>query len=145
LKLGIVNDSPVAAESRRRILRSAPLNHLLRAAGCDIAAIHLYCRKTLDISHHPSVDGYFFSMARNRHDSGTTILLTGKGASGSRGLSELPGKSRDTIAQDARTSLCYGMHKAAVQLNAADTLPAPDRIGSARMDLVTAKKGMFHG
>jgi chemotaxis response regulator CheB len=145
LKIGIVNDSPVAAESRRRILPSAPLNHLLRAAGCSIAAVHLCCRRTLDISCHPSVDGYFFSRARNRRDSGTTILPTGKGPSGSRGFIELPGKGRDTIAQAAGTSLLYGMHNAAVQLNAADTLPALDRIESARMDLVTAKKGMFHG
>ena len=52
------------------------------------------------------------------------ILLTGMGEDGAKGMSLLRSRGWHTIAQDEKSSVVYGMPKAAVQLNAAvEVLP----------------------
>ncbi len=52
------------------------------------------------------------------------ILLTGMGEDGAEGMSLLRSRGWHTIAQDEKSSVVYGMPKAAVQLNAAvEVLP----------------------
>jgi two-component system chemotaxis response regulator CheB len=68
--------------------------------------------------HKPSVDVLFRSMANNIGNRGMGILMTGMGDDGARGLLEMKESRAQTIAQDEKSCVVYGMPKAAVKLNA---------------------------
>lgn len=69
--------------------------------------------------YRPSVDVLFQSVLRSNFEPGLAALLTGMGRDGARGLAALRAAGWHTIAQDAATSVVYGMPKAAAQLDAA--------------------------
>lgn len=69
--------------------------------------------------HRPSVDVFFKSLAQSWQTPGIAMLLTGMGSDGAEGMLELKNKGWKTCAQDARSSVVYGMPKAAVKLQAA--------------------------
>jgi len=69
--------------------------------------------------HRPSVDVLFRSMANKIGGKGMGILLTGMGDDGARGLLEMRESGAQTIAQDEKSCVVYGMPRAAVKLNAA--------------------------
>ena len=90
-----------------------------------------YTQEPRDNFYHPSVDVFFFSVARHWPGDGVAALLTGMGRDGAEGLLALHNRNWYTIAQDKDSSIVYGMPKAAANLGAAtDILPA-DRIGKA--------------
>jgi two-component system response regulator WspF len=81
--------------------------------------------------YRPSVDTLLFSLERNWPKKGVGALLTGIGRDGARGLLALRRAGWFTIAQDERTSVIYGMPKAAVELDAASAiLPLEDIAGA---------------
>ena len=54
----------------------------------------------------------------------TAIILTGMGADGAKGLLNLKEAGATTFAQDEKTSVVWGMPRAAVELGAAEkTVP----------------------
>jgi two-component system response regulator WspF len=78
------------------------------------------------ISYRPSVDVFFSSVARHWPRPGVGVLLTGMGRDGAAGLLALRQTGWKTIAQDAETSVVWGMPKAAAELGAAEqVLPLP--------------------
>ena len=88
------------------------------------------CRRALDLvielddgplvaRHRPSVDVLFRSAAENAGASAAGVLLTGMGNDGAQGLLELRRAGAMTIAQDAATSVVFGMPKEAIALGAA--------------------------
>lgn len=70
--------------------------------------------------HKPSVDVLFQSVAEHCGQKAIGILLTGMGADGARGLKTLRELGAPTIAQDAASSVVWGMPGEAVRLGAAD-------------------------
>ena len=81
--------------------------------------------------HHPSVDALFLSAADAGFQPGIAALLTGMGSDGAQGLLALRGAGWHTLAQDAATSVVWGMPGSAVQCGAAQrVLPLSD-IGAA--------------
>jgi two-component system chemotaxis response regulator CheB len=56
------------------------------------------------------------------------ILLTGMGTDGAKGLLNLKKIGSTTVAQDEKTSIVYGMPKAAAQLGAADWILPLDHV-----------------
>lgn len=68
--------------------------------------------------HKPSVDVLFRSMANKIGNKGMGILLTGMGDDGAKGLLEMKESGAQTITQDERSCVVYGMPKEAVKLNA---------------------------
>lgn len=68
--------------------------------------------------HKPSVDVLFRSMANKIGSKGMGIILTGMGDDGARGLLEMKESGAQTIAQDEKSCVVYGMPRAAVKLNA---------------------------
>jgi len=77
-----------------------------------------------DNAYRPSVDVLFASLAHPHHAARVGVLLTGMGRDGAEGLLALRNAGSLTIAQDADSSVVYGMPKAAADLNAAiETLP----------------------
>lgn len=79
--------------------------------------------------HRPSVDVLFESVAQSDLAECTVaVLLTGMGRDGARGLLALRQAGAWTIAQDADTSVVYGMPRAAVELDAASEVLPLDAI-----------------
>jgi len=106
---------------------SATNDHLVM--GADFA-FH-YTVEPQDYPFRPSVDEFYFSLARHWKRSGVAALLTGMGRDGARGLAALREAGWHTIAQDERTSVVYGMPRAAVEAGAAMEVLPIDRIAAA--------------
>lgn len=80
--------------------------------------------------HKPSVDVLFRSVANCAGKNSIGVILTGMGDDGARGLKEMQEIGIQTIAQDEKTSVVWGMPGAAVELGAADhILPLPKIAG----------------
>ncbi|EQB87234.1 two-component system chemotaxis response regulator CheB [Clostridium punense] len=70
--------------------------------------------------HCPSVDVLFESMAKELGPRGVGIILTGMGYDGAKGLLNLRRKGGRTIGQDEKSSVVYGMPKAAFNIGAVE-------------------------
>lgn len=68
--------------------------------------------------HCPSVDALFSSGAKLGADKMIAVLLTGMGYDGAEGMLELRKAGAYTIGQDEKTSVVYGMPRAAYELGA---------------------------
>jgi len=68
----------------------------------------------------PSVDVMFKSVARDYGPQAMAVLLTGMGRDGAEGLLAIKRRSGATLVQDEKSSVIFGMPKAAVELGAAD-------------------------
>jgi len=96
-----------------------------------------YTAEPVDNPYRPSVDAFFESLEANWKRPGVAALLTGIGRDGARGLLALRRAGWHTIAQDERSSVIYGMPKAAVELGAAKEILPLERIPEA----ITARLG----
>jgi two-component system response regulator WspF len=89
----------------------------------------LYRAASEDAVHSPSIDVLFFSLAQPHTAPRVGVLLTGMGRDGAAGLLALRKSGALTIAQDAATSVVYGMPKAAAELDAATEILPLSAIG----------------
>ncbi|MCR9124912.1 MAG: CheB methylesterase domain-containing protein [Rhodobacteraceae bacterium] len=94
--------------------------------------------------HRPSVDVLFHSAAASDLHV-VAALLTGMGRDGAEGLGAIRAAGGHTLAQDATTSVVFGMPRAAVEIGAAEfTLPLP-RIGPKLLRLARSmQSGVAH-
>lgn len=72
--------------------------------------------------HKPSVDVMFRSVAQNVGPNAIAVMLTGMGDDGARGMKEVHDQGAETIAQDEKTSVVWGMPGEAVKIGAVDTV-----------------------
>jgi two-component system, chemotaxis family, protein-glutamate methylesterase/glutaminase len=86
--------------------------------------------------HSPSVDRLFASGIRHA-SAVVAVLLSGMGRDGASALLKLRRHGARTLAQDARTSLIYGMPGAAAAMGAAEELLPPAEIGARILTLCT--------
>ncbi|MDQ0192453.1 protein-glutamate methylesterase/protein-glutamine glutaminase [Paenibacillus wynnii] len=70
--------------------------------------------------HCPSVDVLFDSVAKEAGGKAIGVILTGMGYDGSKGLLMMRRKGGRTIGQDAKSSVVYGMPKAAFDVGAVE-------------------------
>ncbi|QSQ20007.1 chemotaxis-specific protein-glutamate methyltransferase CheB [Pyxidicoccus parkwayensis] len=70
--------------------------------------------------HRPSVDVLFHSVAEVAGPDAVGVLLTGMGDDGADGLAAMRRTGAATLAQDAATSVVYGMPRAAMLRGAAE-------------------------
>ena len=82
-----------------------------------------------DAVHTPSIDTLFYSLAERHRAARIGVLLTGMGRDGAAGLLALRRSGALTIAQDAATSVVYGMPKAAAEIRAATEILPLSSIG----------------
>lgn len=78
--------------------------------------------------HRPSVDILFDSVAKAAGSQAVGIILTGMGRDGAQGLLAMKNKGALTIGQDAKSSVVYGMPKAAYDIGAVTTQASLERI-----------------
>ena len=100
----------------------------------------LYKPAAEDAVHSPSIDVLFFSLAQPHSPPHVGVLLTGMGRDGAAGLRELRKSGALTIAQDAATSVVYGMPKAAVELDAAAEILPLSAVGPRICQSVLGRK-----
>lgn len=95
-----------------------------------------YCESGEPVNRHkPSVDTLFNSVAEQCPTQTIGVILTGMGMDGARGLKTMQANGSKTIAQDEKSSIVWGMPRAAVELNAADEILPLNRIGQRLLDL----------
>ena len=69
--------------------------------------------------YHPTIDVLFESAASLKNIEIISYLLSGIGADGAKGMLQLKESGFQTVAQDEKTSIVYGMPKSALELGAA--------------------------
>ena len=71
--------------------------------------------------HKPSVDVLFNSAAQTAGANTVSVILTGMGDDGAKGMLKLREAGASTAAQDEKTSIVFGMPKVALDIKATDT------------------------
>jgi two-component system response regulator WspF len=104
----------------------------------DSDAAMCYTPFPKETPYRPSVDALFGSLAEPHRAIRIGVLLTGMGRDGAEGLLALKKAGGLTIAQDAATSVVYGMPKAAAELGAAMEVLALGAIGPRVVEAVLA-------
>ena len=89
-----------------------------------------------DAVHKPSIDSLFYSLAKPHRTARVGILLTGMGRDGAAGLLAMRKSGALTIAQDAATSVVYGMPKAAAEMSAASEILPLSSIAARTCDAI---------
>jgi len=81
--------------------------------------------------HRPSVDVLFRSTAKFAGKNALGIIMTGMGDDGARGLLEMREAGAETIGQDEKTCVVYGMPKEAAKMGAVSrVLPLQEIAGA---------------
>jgi two-component system chemotaxis response regulator CheB len=111
---------------RRGTVRLAPTGAHLRLDADGV--LRLDRRTPPRQGHRPSVDELFLSLAEGFPLSSAGVLLTGMGSDGVEGLGELHRQGGLTLAQDAATSVVYGMPRVAFERGAAEYVLPPRQI-----------------
>lgn len=89
----------------------------------------------------PSADELFASTAKAFGAGAVGVILTGMGNDGAAGLKMMADAGAMTIAQDEKTSVVYGMPKAAADLGAAREVLPIERIGARVASLCSVARG----
>ena len=78
----------------------------------------------------PSVDVMFHSVAEVFGSKGVALVMTGMGDDGAEGLAAIKSAGGTTLAQDQRSSVVYGMPKAAMETGAVDRVLSLHEMGA---------------
>ena len=100
----------------------------------------LYTPAPEEAVHSPSIDVLFLSLAQQHLATCAGVLLTGMGRDGAAGLLAMRKSGALTIAQNAATSVVYGMPKAAADLDAAAEILPLSAIGPRICEHVSGRK-----
>jgi two-component system chemotaxis response regulator CheB len=86
--------------------------------------------------HKPSVDVLFRSVAQNVGSNAVSVILTGMGDDGARGMEEMQAEGAPTIAQDEASSVVWGMPGEAVRLGCVDKVLPLGKIAGEILKLI---------
>jgi chemotaxis response regulator CheB len=115
------------------VLIAATNNHVIMRANKTLG----YSVEPKENFYHPSVDVLFSSVARHWQGRCIGVILTGMGSDGAEGLLALRQCGYHTIAQDQKSSVVFGMPKAAIAAGAAKDILPLGEIGAKLTMLVT--------
>ena len=114
------------------VLIAATNDHVIMRANKSLG----YSVEPKDNYYHPSVDVLFNSVARHWQGRCVGVILTGMGRDGAEGLLSLRRCGHHTIAQDQKSSVVFGMPKAAIEAGAAKDILPVNEIGAKIQTLV---------
>ncbi len=89
----------------------------------------------------PAVDVLFQTVAKKAGLNAVGVILTGMGRDGAKGLLAMKQAGAQTIAQDEKTCVVFGMPKEAIQLGAADQVLPLDRIATKLVGMASETEG----
>lgn len=115
----------------------APGNYhmLLRRSG---ARYYVQVKQGPMVHHQrPAVDVLFKSVAEYAGRNCLGIILTGMGADGAEGLLMIKQAGAQTIAQDEKTSVVFGMPKEAIKVGAVDKVLPLQNIAQAALSMIS--------
>jgi len=95
--------------------------------------------------HRPSVDVLFRSVATAAGRDAVGVLMTGMGMDGAAGLLAIRAAGGRTIAQDAATSVVFGMPNEAIKRGAAERIAPLEQIATEIMTLVHGRDRRSRG
>ena len=84
--------------------------------------------------HRPSVDVLFSSAAQFVGPNAVGVMLTGMGADGAKGMLAMKEAGAYNIAQDERSSVVFGMPKAAIEIGATHKVVSLDDMTASIME-----------
>lgn len=87
----------------------------------------------------PSIDVFFESAASVIRDNVISVILTGMGRDGTKGVGALKEKGCISIVQDEKTSVIYGMPESVVSSGYADEILPDTEIGNKILSIVANK------
>jgi len=90
--------------------------------------------------HKPAVDVMFRSVAQNVGANAISVLLTGMGADGAKGMQEMHESGACTIIQDEQSSVVWGMPGEAFKLGCTDYVVALENIANQIMKQIQQEK-----
>jgi two-component system chemotaxis response regulator CheB len=82
----------------------------------------------------PAADYLFESVAKTHGANALGVILTGMGRDGAAGLLSMRKAGASSIVQDEKSSVVFGMPKAAIELGAAEQVVRLERISAKIMD-----------
>lgn len=85
--------------------------------------------------HRPAVDPMFFSAADEAKEKLIAVILTGMGRDGAEGIEEIKKSGGHTVAQDEKSSVVFGMPKAAIESGKIDKVLPLEEIGKYLVNL----------
>lgn len=88
--------------------------------------------------HKPSGDVLLESVASAYGKNAVGVILTGMGSDGADGLRAIKQKSGQTIAQDEKTSVIFGMPKTAIDMGIVDAVLPVGKIAERIMKVLSA-------
>jgi len=92
-------------------------------------------------SHRPSVDVLFESVSNTDFENVVAVIMTGMGGDGSEGIKKLKkNKNVSVIVQDEKTSVVFGMPRAAIQTGVVDIVTPLSEISNEIMKIVGVHK-----
>ena len=91
-------------------------------------------------SCRPAVDVLFRSVAQSYGPNVLAVVLTGMGADGTRGASDIHGAGGQVIVQDESSSVVWGMPGSVVAANLADRVYPLDGIGAELVRRVSMRR-----
>lgn len=90
--------------------------------------------------HRPSVDVLFHSVAKNAGKNAIGVILTGMGKDGADGLLEIRNAGGQTIGQDEKSCIVYGMPKVAFERGGVMQQLSLGKVADGILDLCGDKK-----
>ncbi|MBI5417755.1 chemotaxis-specific protein-glutamate methyltransferase CheB, partial [Candidatus Poribacteria bacterium] len=90
-----------------------------------------------DYEFNPSGDILLESVAREYMDEAVGVILTGMGRDGAKGIKTIKESGGFTIAQNEKSSMIFGMPKAAIELNVVDKISPLENIAN---EIISALK-----
>ena len=82
------------------------------------------------ILHVPSIDAMMRSTAESFKEDAIGLIMTGMGTDGVEGIKAIKKFGGVTLAQDEKTSVVFGMNKAAIESGSVDRVAALERIAA---------------
>jgi two-component system chemotaxis response regulator CheB len=84
----------------------------------------------------PAVEVLFNSVAKYAGNNAIGVILTGMGSDGSSGLLKMKESGAQTLAQDEKSSVVFGMPREAIKLGAANKIVSLDNMPREILNLV---------
>lgn len=121
----------------------APGNRHLRVKRMPLGTVSVLSNSPLVSGHRPSVDVLFNSVASEFGSKATGLIMTGMGSDGAEGIGAIKEREGLTIAQDEKSSIVFGMPKAAIEKKHIDRIISLDELGDFLINRFARKEAAY--